>query len=435
MALPNPADPRLQTLIDVTSLPTASGQEWRVSQYIERWAATRKALKLERDRAGNIVIRFAKGKPSKSPLFITAHLDHPAFVVERIIAPGTLELSFRGGVMDVFFKDAPITLHPRSAPPIRGTLIGQADNRSPAGTHYLAEIDGDGASAAIGDVATWALPPARVDEQGILHTPACDDLAAVAAALCAMDGLLAKKESGAKIGDVRLIFTLAEEIGFIGAIAACKLKTMPKGSRVLALENSRAFPESPVGGGPIVRVGDRLSVFCPWLTAACATRAEELFGGPALPRASERAADIKKRPWQRKLMAGGACEASVFCDAGFEATCLCLPLGNYHNMPHLDQLQAGTYDAQKNGPARCAPEFIHTEDFIGLVDLLVALGEKPPEPGDSPVSKMAARLYAERSYVLGALTATRSAKAPSKPKARAPLPTKPKARNTGSRRK
>ena len=98
---------------------------------------------------------------------------------------------------------------------------------------------------------------------------------------------------------------------------------MPRGSRVIALENSRSFPDSPIGGGPIVRVGDRLSIFTPWLTNACAKRAEELAGAPAQPTASQTAASAAgKMRWQRKLMAGGACEASVFCAYGYDATCL-----------------------------------------------------------------------------------------------------------------
>jgi endoglucanase len=137
----------------------------------------------------------------------------------------------------------------------------------------------------------------------------------------------------------------------------------------------------------------------PWLTAACAARSEEIFGGPANPKASETNAQVVKRPWQRKLMAGGACEASVFCQYGYEATCICLPLGNYHNMPHLEALQGGTYDAALLGPARCAREFVHTGDYLGMVELLVALGQKLPEA--SAGAGRFEKLWAERKYVLG----------------------------------
>ena len=414
MTMPAPApaadpDPRLGTLLDLTPIPTASGREGRVVRFIERWAQARPWLAFTRDPAGNLVIQAREAKPSPTPLFITGHLDHPAFVVERVLAPGVVEVSFRGGVMDVFFEDAPVTLYDERDAPYAARLTGLASTSSPAGKHYVAEVEGAprgaGANLRVGDVGTWTLPGAEIDAQGLLHTPCCDDLAAVAAALEAMSALFPTAEAaraGGGAPDVRLLFTLAEEIGFIGAIAACKHQTMPKGSRVLALENSRAFPDSPVGGGPIVRVGDRLSVFTPWLTAACAARAEQAFGGAAQPRASQTSAQASPRPWQRKLMAGGACEASVFCHAGYDATCLCLPLGNYHNMPHLAELQGGVYDRAALGPPRAAREFIHTQDYLGLIDLLVALGRTPPEAADSGVGKMTERLWNERKYVLGA---------------------------------
>ncbi len=417
----------LNLLLALTPIPTAAGREQGVIAFIEAWAAARPDLRLSRDRAGNITIGFvpgekkregkgsAKAKKARSvrPLYITAHLDHPAFVVERVLAPETVEVSFRGGVSDVFFKDAPITLH-TSAGPLAATLTGECGS-SALGKHYTAEVDegGDGGqdvrptntqALRPGDIGTWRLPPAHIDEAGLLHTPACDDLAAAAAALCALDRMRAARASGMKgaagFEHVRLLFTRAEEIGFLGAIAAVRLKTIPKSAVVIALENSRAFAESPIGGGPIVRVGDRLSIFTPWVTAACAARAEEVFGGASTPTAQQTARDAAARPWQRKLMAGGACEASVFCHAGYDATCICLPLGNYHNMTNLELHQAGTYDAAKMGPARCGPEMIHTKDFLGLVDLLVALGERLPRPEEQAFGKRLQKLYREKGFVL-----------------------------------
>ncbi|HZW05731.1 MAG TPA: M20/M25/M40 family metallo-hydrolase [Phycisphaerales bacterium] len=390
--------PHLSLALELTQIPTAAGREQRVIAFIERWCAARPQLALSTDAVGNMTVALHKSPPTaEPPLYITGHLDHPAFVVERTIGPGTLEVSFRGGVMPVFFEDAPVTLH-TGAGPVDGVLTGKSDPSTPAGQHYTAEFPG-GTKAAVGDIATWTLPTAEIDSDGVLHTHACDDLVAVAAAMAAMDELLAAKAGGSAIGDVRLLFTRAEEIGFIGAIAACRLGTIPRGARVVALENSRAFPDSPVGGGPIVRVGDRMSVFTPWLTAACAARAEQVFGHPATPSAAQTAAaHAGKRPWQRKLMAGGACEAGVFCHAGFDATCLCLPLGNYHNMPHLAELQAGTYDAAASGPPRCAREFIHTQDYLGLIDLLVALGTNLPS--SSPLTPLLDKLYSDKKYVL-----------------------------------
>ncbi len=421
---------RLHLALELTQVPTAAGREQHVLAYVDAWLKGRPHLHKRVDAAGNVVLTPAiDGVPLHEraggggggggqsgvvgpALFITGHLDHPAFVVERAVGPGTYEVSFRGGVMEVFFDRPPIVLHASAkgdvlaVTALNATITARAEAGTPAGQHYIAELDeGVSGEARVGDVGTWRLPAGHIDAHGVMHTHACDDLAAVAAALCAIDELGARfveraRAGGAGVPDVRVLLTRAEEIGFIGAIAACKLGTMPAGSRVIALENSRAFAESPVGGGPIVRVGDRMSVFTPWLTDACAKRAEELFAAPAQPLASQTAGQAAgKRPWQRKLMAGGACEASVFCHSGFDATCICLPLGNYHNMAHLDQHQAGTYDAGQLGPARAACEYVHSQDYLSMVDLLVALGERLPNPGTQ--TARFEKLYADRAYVLG----------------------------------
>jgi endoglucanase len=336
-------------------------------------------------------------------VYFTAHLDHPAFVVERFVGPRTLELSFRGGVMAEYFKDARVTVYDARDRAHGATLAGvcRAASNAPAsaGTSavfdtYLAELDGEPGEIALGDVATWEVPPAEVKDD-LVHTLACDDLAAAAAALSAFDVLRRlRRENGALIGDVRLLFTRAEEIGFVGAIAATRNGTIPREARLLALENSRSFAESPINGGPIVRVGDRISVFTPALTDAVAQRAEEIAGGPAQPLASQKQSDLPAWRWQRKLMSGGACEASVFCHAGFEATCVCLPLGNYHNMADLDRVQAGT----NTEPPRVAREYIGVHDYHGLVDLLVACGMKLGSASNFPAR--VEKLWRERSFVL-----------------------------------
>jgi endoglucanase len=382
-------------LLELTELPTAAGHEDRVSAWIGRWAAARPALELTTDAAGNLHIAYAKRPRTQSPVYFTAHMDHPAFVVERIVGPGTVQLAFRGGVMDDYFIEARIAIHPREGAPLKATLAGPPDTGCAVFKSYLADVDGEDASAiSIGDIATWDLPAAHVKD-GILHTHACDDLAALAAALAAYDTLLESWNSQAPTQDVRLLFTRAEEVGFVGAIAAVREQTMPKASKVIALEVSRAFDDSPVGGGPIVRVGDRLSIFCPALTGAIAKRAEDIAGAPSTPTAAQKMSTQPAWKWQRKLMAGGACEATVFCSAGYDATCLCLPLGNYHNMADLAAVQAGTNTTRP----RVGPEFISLADFDGLVDLLVACGEFLP---DAPsIRERIDKLWTERAFVLG----------------------------------
>ena len=55
MTLPAAAarDLHLNWLLDLTQIPTAAGREWRVVDYISRWAAVRPDLALTPDAAGN----------------------------------------------------------------------------------------------------------------------------------------------------------------------------------------------------------------------------------------------------------------------------------------------------------------------------------------------------------------------------------------------
>ncbi|GIW73524.1 MAG: hypothetical protein KatS3mg103_0046 [Phycisphaerales bacterium] len=384
-------------------------------RWISQWVQQRPGVSMAADEHGNLTVRRTEPFAPGEPLYVTAHLDHPGFVVDSIEGQDQLVLAFRGGVMDDYFHQAAVRVHPLEGPARPARVIeriapdatagdastasggqAQAAAREAMFPRYRARMeDGwttDGLSQQ--DIATWRLPEPSIDS-GLLSAPACDDLAAVAAALAAFDELLAIKASGGHVGrDYRLFFTRAEEVGFIGALGACRSGSIPDSSPIITLENSRAFDDSPIGGGPIVRVGDRLTVFTPRLTSAVAARAEAIAGGPATPTASQKNDQMPRWRWQRKLMPGGACEATVFCAAGYDATCVCLPLGNYHNMADLAAVQAGTNTA----PPTVGPEQIAISDFDGLVDLLVACGQSLSPGAD--IDARLARLWDERRFIL-----------------------------------
>jgi endoglucanase len=290
-------------------------------------------------------------------------MDHPALVVRRT-GPRT-EVELRGGVHPEYLVAARLQIETSAGPrPARLAEFDPATNRG-----WLVGKHGD---AIVGDIVRWTFPPASLGiENYLLRARACDDLAGAAAALSALDRL-----AGAGAGHFSVLLTRAEEVGFVGAIAACELKTLPAGARVLSIECSRQSVDAPVGGGPIVRVGDASSVFSSELTNRVAGTA--------------RSADI---PHQRKLMAGGSCEATAFVALGHEATGLCLALANYHNMVDIDGVRSG------KRKARLGPEAISLSDFHGLVDLLesVALGL---DSGKSKLPTRLRNLYAEERHVL-----------------------------------
>ena len=349
----------LKWLMELTAIPTAAGQEGRVIEWIERWVKKQSGIALRHDKFGNLLLTQTR-KSSKKPIYITAHLDHPAFVVRKQIDDLHLEMEFRGGVNDAYFVGANVEVFDNDNNGYIGTIQSLNPKAKPFKRVIVKLKKGVAGILLKDDIARWKFNPPIV-KNGLLHAPACDDLAGVAAALCALD----KIKRLPSLGHVGVLLTRAEEIGFVGAIAAAKNKSVPKTSRLLCLETSRSFPESPIGGGPILRVGDKTSVFGPDITNAVS----EIMNAQ------------KKLTWQRKLMPGGTCESTAFCEYGYLSTCLCLALGNYHNMKDIDGV------LQKNKPAKVAPEFISVNDFHGLVEMLKIICRDLDKPRKASLRK------------------------------------------------
>ena len=349
----------LKWLMELTAIPTAAGQEGRVIEWIERWVKKQSGIALRHDKFGNLLLTQTR-KSSKKPIYITAHLDHPAFVVRKQIDALHLEMEFRGGVNDAYFVGANVEVFDNDDNGYIGTIQSLNSKAKPFKRVIVKLKKGVAGILLKDDIARWKFNPPIV-KNGVLHAPACDDLAGVAAALCALD----KIKRLPALGHVGILLTRAEEIVFVGAIAAAKNKSVPKTSRLLCLETSRSFPESPIGGGPILRVGDKTSVFGPDITNAVS----EIMNAQ------------KKLTWQRKLMPGGTCESTAFCEYGYLSTCLCLALGNYHNMKDIDGV------LQKNKPAKVAPEFISVNDFHGLVEMLKIICRDLDKPRKASLRK------------------------------------------------
>ncbi|PIU20174.1 MAG: hypothetical protein COT18_03630 [Elusimicrobia bacterium CG08_land_8_20_14_0_20_59_10] len=370
-------------LLEVTSLPTAAGHEDAVIVYVENWAARRAGrVALERDRCGNIILArkdFKKARAGGPPLYITAHLDHPAFIVHSSPRCGTVELEFRGGVHDAYFKGARIEIFDPELKSSFGARITGLDAAAKPFKTVKARLSRPGAASRIkaGCIGRWKFPAAAV-RGALAYTHGCDDTACVAAALLAFDKISREK----KLAHVAVLLTRAEEIGFVGAIGAARGGTVPKNARLICLECSRSFPhDSPIGAGPIVRVGDRMSVFTPELTNTVSALAAE---------------HQKKNPvfkFQRKLMPGGVCEASAFSVYGLRSTCVCLPLGNYHNMKDPDAVLA----SGKKG--RVGQEYISISDFRGLVELLGAIARGMNAGGRSMRGRMEG-IWAQHGHLL-----------------------------------
>jgi endoglucanase len=262
-------------------------------------------------------------------------MDHPGFVVHR--KKGADELHFAGGVDEKYFAGRGIVFHhDETTKPLGRAVIEKTSFSDDVKRVTLDRPIPPGAT-----FARWDLPKARCTKRLFL-SPACDDLAQVSTVLALLRRLAL---GGAKAG-VHALFTRAEEIGFAGALAALKSKTPLAPMPTLSLEASKARGFARVDAGPVVRVGDRLSIFDSRITHWLETAFRDLQA---------------KRPgtiYQRLLMGGGTCEASVFHRAGLPTGALCVALNNYHNMGPGTALRA---------------ESISLRDCQGLYDFLFYL--------------------------------------------------------------
>lgn len=337
-------------LVDLLTLPTAPFAEHYVIDHILAFCERRKLADVQRDAAGNILVRVRQGrKKVKRPVCITAHLDHPGFVTDKMIGKRKLRAHWRGGVPKEYFKGSKVRFFVDDNW-IKG-VIKQVTTKLVGGTRRvdtaLIELGGRSPQEVpSGTIGMWDLPDPAIRKDRI-HARACDDLAGAGAMLAAIDRLVRSRKSC----DAYFLFTRAEEVGFVGAIAAAKKRFIPEKCVVVAMETSSELVDAKMGDGPILRVGDRASTFTPAVTAYCHRIARTL------------AAADKQFTYQRKLMDGGTCESSAYCNLGYEATGMCLALGNYHNIN------------RKTG--KIGAEYVDLRDFDKVVTWFCELARAP----------------------------------------------------------
>jgi putative aminopeptidase FrvX len=347
-------------LTQLTYLPTASGKEGAVVDWVTRWVTARADLRVSRDTGGNLLI-VQKGRKRVPLLLAVAHMDHPAFVIGSVTGREAF-FEFRGGVSEPYFRNAAVVVVD-PGPVVSGRVLAYDPESATGQIRFNGQV-------APGSIAMFKLRKPR-PRKGRFYAPACDDLAGVAASLAALDRARAKPE----LRHFGVLLTRAEEVGLVGALHAARNQTIPLESRILSIETSRELFNAKIGDGPIIRTGDRSTVFDRELTnqismAALAGRVKH----------------------QRRLMDGGGCEATAFGAFGYRATGLCLALGNWHNRGNLDQVEAG------HGEAIPMLEEISLDDFHGLVDLLLVSAHAADQ-----IDPLAARLddlyEAQRHYL------------------------------------
>ena len=345
--------PNLSILESILSQPVSPFHEGAVVAEVRRFAE-RRGVAFSRDSAGNVILRYRRGRPRGAPWVFTAHMDHPGFVTTRRRGRDVWA-HFRGRVKSRYVLGSRVRLFAPGGEVCATVASRRAIKPSPWWSCRLL-LD---APAAVppGTIGMWDVPAFRRRRRRV-SARACDDLAGTAAVLCAIDRLAAAGTRADVIG----LLTRAEEAGFVGALSACRLGTIPPDAWVVGIEASKAQPAAPLGGGVVLRVGDSARTFDPSVDAHLAAVA----GALARERSGFR--------FTRQLMPGGSCESMVYCLFGYRAGALALPLGNYHNM----------------GPdGRIRPEEIDLGDFASLVELLAALAMEKTTPAASDAAARA----------------------------------------------
>jgi endoglucanase len=287
----------LPLLRSILAQPTAPFHEDAVRAEITMQLAQLPRVTLEQDDFGNVIACY-HGCSDHQEYAFAAHMDHPGFVGDE----------FLGGVPEA--------------------------NRA------------NGRTRDFGAFAMWDLPTCEVRD-GLVHSRACDDLIGCAAIVALFQELEQRDAEATVYG----LFTRAEEVGFVGAIQLARSGRVPKDLTIVSLEtSSMSAPGCAMGAGPIIRVGDRTSIFD---DAATATFVQ--------------LATAAKLPFQRCLMSGGTCEATAYQLYGYRTAALCVALGNYHNCAPAEQIAA---------------EYVSLADTAGMVELmrLAAMNEQPADP-------------------------------------------------------
>ncbi len=306
------------------------------------------------DDYGNIIAHLPgratdAGAAAVPPIAFVAHLDHPGY--EAVAVDGDLLLAkAMGGVpAAAFAPGVPVQVLTPAGQRLAAVTVGESGEGAERQVLLRLAEPGRLGEVSLPAAVVFDLPDFQEDGD-LIRMRAADDLAGCGSILATL-AALRDGNSTPPPGEVFGVFTRAEEVGLVGARLLAAAGTLPADTLVVSLESSRALPGAEIGGGPVIRVGDAGFTFDADAEAALIRAREVLQGRPEGFKA------------QRQLMSGGVCEASAFANCGYRATGIAFPLGNYHN----------------GGAEGIEAEFIHREDYLGGVALMVAAVANLPQ--------------------------------------------------------
>ncbi|HEX9878651.1 MAG TPA: hypothetical protein VGB25_00485 [Candidatus Binatia bacterium] len=331
----------LNLLERILPLPTAPFHERFVSAFIQQ-EARNLGLDPVSDPYGNILV--GRGGAVNAQVACVAHMDHPGFEVVEASATG-FEATWFGGVEPKYFAGSPVVVYEKNSGAVRTKGRVEETVLNAEGRVERMTVKSQGAVVP-GDFGTWDLVPfCRRGET--INTKGADDLVGCALVLATMAELEGRTVEGSVVG----LFTRAEEVGFIGTLGIVKCGLLPPHTPVVSIETSKAVGGVRLGGGPVIRLGDRTSMFDPRMVLFMDNVARELQARDA------------RFSFQRRVMDGGTCEATPFQLNGYLAGGIAIPLRNYHNQ----------------GRSGVMPEGIHLVDAVGgaalLLEMISRIGE------------------------------------------------------------
>ena len=329
---------RVCNILDEISQPAAPYYESRVACAIQTLLSPfcdHPHVRLFFDRYGNLAVTYRHPDARfDASLAAAAHMDHPGYHVLSVDTR-TATMSIMGGLPRDKRLIGSAALIYRKNYENRGTVTGFTNEEK---TGVLLDLDRPwkGPSDFV-----WGVPDVerfRLDGN-LIHGRAMDDLVGCAQQIAAFE-IMIREEIPVEF---TAIFNRAEEVGFLGAVGACELGTIPIRSVVLSLEASKHLDGAQPGHGIILRTGDRQAMFDASVT-------------DLLERAAEAALEKQVRH-QKRRMDGGTCEATLYMAYGYETGALAVPLINYHN----------------HGDTSVEAEAIHRDDLAGGVVMLVEM--------------------------------------------------------------
>jgi endoglucanase len=336
----------LKTILKgVLTKPTAPLREDYVAGEIDRFAKEEGA-RLVKDTFGNrILIYKPRGKKRKGRIGFVAHMDHPGF--EIVSVKGNRAIAdWRGGVDRKYFKGAKVMVHHDGGVKGRVERITKLAPKRRRVKQVALRLENPVIKGAI---AQWDLVPFEMKGKMVV-TRAADDLCSVAVQLA----LLRELKRARVRHEVWLVFTRGEESGFNGTLAMMRHDVLPGDLLLVSMETSRMLAGAEQGKGPVVRLGDRMTV----------------YSGDLCLYMEKCAAKVKKShprfKFQRRVMDGGMSEASAFVCHDYTAAGIAFPLGNYHNM--------GDKPGRGGRPVLRA-ETIHIDDLLNGLKLMVEMSK------------------------------------------------------------